>query len=82
MKKSDVSGKTSEFFQIISDVFRKTSEGKCQNNGVFLAKTTIIGRLSKEIAPLQCVEKGIFSHAPSQTSNSALKLPLYTVGFP
>ena len=52
MKKSDVSGKTSEFFQIISDIFPKTSEGKCQNNGVFLAKTTIIGRLSKEIAPL------------------------------
>jgi len=52
MKKSDVSGKTSEFFQIISDVFRKTSEGKCQNYGVFLAKTTITGRLSKEIAPL------------------------------
>ena len=51
MKKSDVSGKTSEFFQIISDVFLKTSEGKYQNNGVFFAKTMIIGRLSKEIAP-------------------------------
>ena len=52
MKKSDVFEKTSEFFQIISDVFPKTSEGKCQNNGVFLVKTTIRGRLSKEIALL------------------------------